>query len=289
MRTSFLVVILLAVLAVQSKLRPLLQAMRRSLGVWLLWGGVAFGLSYLFLTFGASFGPGWLVAGVFQFTIVAGILISPLVYKDSRARIPFKALLLSGLILMGIVAMQWSQKEGTFTYEQLLWCVVLVLLAAFSWPLANRKLLLHLEEEGVQLSAIQRVAGTALGSLPVQLLLMGYGYAEAGLPGVEQLQAVSIITFSSGIAGCILFFKAMHLARHNGESLAAVEATQSIEVLVTMIGEVLLLGIAWPNWLGNVGMMLIIGGLILYSIPGRKKGVPALEKGSPALELAVKR
>lgn len=277
LRTTFLVIILLVVLAVKGQLRHLLEVMRRRLLVWLLWGGVAFGLSYFFLTFGATFGPGWLIAGVFQFTIVAGILLSPLVYKDSRARIPLRALLLSVIILLGIVAMQWSQKEGTFTHEQLLWCVVLVLLAAFSWPLANRKLLLYLEEEGEQLSAVQRVAGTALGSLPVQLLLMCYGYSEAGLPGQEQLQAVLIITFSSGIAGCVLFFQAMHLARHSGASLAAVEATQSIEVLVTMIGEVLLLGIAWPNWLGNLGMMLIIGGLILYSLPGRKKAVPALD------------
>jgi drug/metabolite transporter (DMT)-like permease len=277
LRTTFLVFILVALLAVQGKLIHLLQVMKRRLLVWLLWGSVAFGLSYIFLTFGATFGPGWLIAGVFQFTIVAGILLSPLVYKDSRARIPLKALLLSVLILLGIIAMQWSQKEGSFSQEQLLWCVVLALLAAFSWPLANRKLLLYLEEDGEHLNAMQRVAGTAFGSLPVQLLLMGYGYVEAGLPGLAQVQGVLIITLSSGVAGCILFFKALHLARHNSASLAAVEATQSLEVLVTVVGEVLLLGISWPNWLGNLGMVLIIGGLVLYSLPSKEKVVPALK------------
>ena len=61
--------------------------------------------------------------------------------------------------------MQWSQKDGAYTGEQLLWCVVLVLSAAFLWPLANRKLMLHVEEKGLQLNAIQRVAGTAIGNI----------------------------------------------------------------------------------------------------------------------------
>ena len=160
LRTSMLVVLLLVLLSAKKQLGHLLQVMKKHPGVWLGWGSMAFGLSYFFITFAASFGPGWLVAGVFQFTIVAGILLAPLIYKDERARIPVRALLLSVLILLGIACMQWSQKGGTFTQSQLLWCVVLVLLAAFTWPLANRKLLLHLEVKGQQLGAMQRVAAT---------------------------------------------------------------------------------------------------------------------------------
>jgi uncharacterized membrane protein len=244
--------------------------MRQQLWVWVLWGGIAFGVTYFFLTYAASFGPGWLVAGVFQFTIVAGILIAPFIYQDKRARIPVRALLLSLLILAGIALMQWSQKDGAYSGEQLLICVVLVLLAAFLWPLANRKLMLHVEEGGHELNAMQRVAGTAIGSIPVQLLLMSYGYFQVGLPGQQQVLSVLVIAISSGLIGCILFFKAMHIARADGAGLAAVEATQSVEILMTVIGEVLLLGIAWPNWLGNTGMFLIIGGLVLYSLPARQ-------------------
>ncbi|ARS34622.1 multidrug resistance efflux transporter family protein [Pontibacter actiniarum] len=273
LRSFFLMLLLVAILSAKGQLRHLLCAMRQNLQVWLLWGGVAFGLSYYFLTFAASFGPGWLVAGVFQFTIVAGILLSPFLYKDHRARIPLKALLLSLLIMVGIACMQWSQKNGSYTPQQLWWCISLVLLAAFTWPLANRKLLLHVEESGHELSAIQRVAGTAIGSFPAQLLLMLYGYAKVGLPGQEQLLAVLLIALSSGVVGCILFFKAMHLARLDAGSLAAVEATQSVEIVVTVLGEVLLLGIAWPNWLGNTGMLLVTVGLILYSIPSRHKAL----------------
>ena len=273
LRSFFLVLLLMTVLAATRQLRHLLCVMRQNLRVWLLWGGLAFGLSYLFLTSAASFGPGWLVAGVFQFTIVAGILLSPFLYKDHRARIPIRALLLSMLILVGIACMQWSQKNGSHFDHQLWWCISLVMLAAFTWPLANRKLLLHVEENSHQLSAIQRVAGTAIGSIPVQVVMMLYGYSQAGLPGQDQLLTVLLISLSSGVVGCILFFKAMHLARFDAASLAAVEATQSVEILVTVIGESLLLGIAWPNWLGNLGILLIIGGLVLYSIPSRQKAL----------------
>ncbi|TXK46803.1 multidrug resistance efflux transporter family protein [Pontibacter qinzhouensis] len=273
LRTTLLVLFLGLMLQWQGQLWPLLQTMRRHVWVWVGWGSIAFGFNYFLLTFGAFFGPGWLVAGVFQFTIVAGILIAPFIYKDDRARIPMRALLLSVLILAGIALMQWSQKEGSYTTEQLLCCIGLVLTAAFLWPLANRKLMLHLEVKQLKLNAMQRVAGTAIGSLPFNLLLMTFGYSQAGWPSEQQLLAVSVIAVSSGVLGCIFFFKAMHMARTNGAAMAAVEATQSLEILVTVIGEVLLLGIAWPNWSGNVGMMLIMGGLLLYSIPVRRKAL----------------
>lgn len=268
---SFLLVLILAVmLQFKGHLMPLIRVMRQQLWIWVLWGGIAFGVTYFFLTYAASFGPGWLVAGVFQFTIVAGILLAPFIYQDKRARIPLRALLLSLLILAGIALMQWSQKDGAYSGDQLLICVVLVLLAAFLWPLANRKLMLHVEERGYQLNAMQRVAGTAIGSIPVQFVLMGYGYFQVGMPGQQQVVSVLVIALSSGVIGCILFFKAMHISRADGAGLAAVEATQSVEILMTVIGEVLLLGIAWPNWLGNTGMFLIMGGLVLYSLPARQ-------------------
>ncbi len=271
LRTFFLALLLLALLQVQGKLKQLLLAMRHQWWVWVVWGSIAFGLVYILLTYAASLGPGWLIAGVFQFTIVAGILISPFIYTDQRAKIPVRALLLSVLILIGIALMQWSQKDGAYTPWQLWSCVILVLLAAFLWPLANRKLMLHQEKNKLELNAMQRVAGITLGSVPIQLILFVYGYAEAGLPGTQQMLAVLVIALSSGVIGGILFFKAMHMVRTDGAALAAVEATQSIEIITTVIGEVLLLGIAWPNSLGNVGMVIIMAGLILYSIPAKKK------------------
>ena len=45
---------------------------------WLLWSFVGFVLFYGPLTFAAAFGPGWLVSGTWQFTIIAGVLLAPL-------------------------------------------------------------------------------------------------------------------------------------------------------------------------------------------------------------------
>jgi drug/metabolite transporter (DMT)-like permease len=271
LRTIFMLLILLVILQVKQQLMPLLLILKKQPGMWLFWGSIWFGFVYVLLTAAAEFGPGWLIAGVFQFTIVAGILLSPILYKDSRAKIPVRALLLSILILVGIALMQWSQRNGTYTDAQLISCIVLVLLAAIIWPLANRKLMLFIEERDYQITAMQRVAGTAIGGLPALLLLMGYGYTEAGLPSEQQLLAIVVIAICSGVIGCVLFFKATDMVRSDSAALAAVEATQSVEILSTVVGEVLLLGIAWPNLYGNIGMLLIMGGLILYSIPARRK------------------
>ncbi len=275
LRSFFLAVLLMILLQAQGQLKQLLLVIKRQPLPWLGWGSIAFGLVYVLITYAASLGPGWLIAGVFQFTIVAGILISPFIYKDHRAKIPLRALLLSVLILVGIALMQWSQKNGVYTAEQLWLCVILVLAAAFLWPLANRKLMLHQEAKEIELNSIQRVAGIAIGSFPAQLLLFFFGYYQAGLPGGQQLLSVLVIALSSGVIGCILFFKAMHIARNDGAALAAVEATQSVEIITTVIGEVLLLGIAWPNWMGYSGVMIIMSGLILYGMPAKKKTLKA--------------
>ncbi|MER2998804.1 DMT family transporter [Pontibacter populi] len=273
LRTLIMLLILLVILQYKNQLTPLLHILKKQPKVWIFWGSIWFGLVYVLLTAAASFGPGWLIAGVFQFTIVAGILLSPFLYKDGRAKIPVRALLLSILILVGIALMQWSQKEGNYSDAQVLNCVAFVILAAIIWPLANRKLLLIVEEHNYKLNAMQRVAGTAIGSLPVLILLMIFGHGEAGLPDEDHLIGVFLIAIFSGVIGTILFFQATHMARTDSAALAAVEATQSVEILATVIGEVLLLGIAWPNLVGNVGMLLIMGGLILYSIPAKRKVV----------------
>ncbi len=278
LRTFFLLIILLVILYVKNQLKPLLHILKKQPKVWIFWGSTWFGLVYVLLTAAASLGPGWLIAGVFQFTIVAGILLAPFLYKDGRAKIPVRALLLSVLILAGIALMQWSQRNGSYTEIQLLGCIMLVLAAAIIWPLANRKLLLFVEDHNYNLNAMQRVAGTAIGSLPALFLLMIFGYSEAGLPGEVQLTAILVMAVCSGVVGTILFFKATHLARTDGAALAAVEATQSVEIIATVVGEVLLLGIAWPNLMGNMGMLLIMGGLILYSIPAKKKVLSSVTK-----------
>lgn len=51
---------------------------------WLGWSFVGFVLFYAPLTYAAAFGPGWLVAGAWQITIVAGVLIAPFLSPSGR-------------------------------------------------------------------------------------------------------------------------------------------------------------------------------------------------------------
>jgi hypothetical protein len=78
----------------------------------------------------------------------------------------------------------------------------------------------------------------------------------------------------SGVVATSLFLRARHRAR-NAYELAAVDATQSSEVIFTVAGEVALLHAAVPGWRGAAGVALAVGGLALYVVaqaraaPGR--------------------
>lgn len=54
---------------------------------WFLWSFVGFVLFYAPLTFAAAYGPGWLISGMWQFTIVAGVLLAPLFLIKMENRI----------------------------------------------------------------------------------------------------------------------------------------------------------------------------------------------------------
>ena len=56
------------------------------------------------------------------------------------------------------------------------------------------------------------------------------------------------------------------------QKLAAVEATQSLEVLFALLGELLFLSIAWPSALSWYGIFLVMLGMVVHSyISGQKK------------------
>jgi hypothetical protein len=63
--------LLAAVLPLQGGLGELPRELRRHPGSWLLWSSVGFVLFGIPLTWAASSGPSWLVAGSFQTTVLA--------------------------------------------------------------------------------------------------------------------------------------------------------------------------------------------------------------------------
>jgi len=148
LRFAFMAPILLILVTARGNLRPLLLDMRKRPMIWLSWSTVGFGLFYAPLCFAAAYGPAWLVASIWQITIVAGSLLAPLFYiviqtesgpVKVRSTVPIKGLVLSLIILIGIVLIQ-RQQAPALTGKEILLGILPVLFAAFAYPLGNRKM-----------------------------------------------------------------------------------------------------------------------------------------------------
>jgi hypothetical protein len=126
---------------------------------------IGFTLFYVCLTWAAAFAPAWLLAGTFQLTVIAGMLLAPLLYRDARSRLPKRALALGGVIVWGVAIMQGAHFHGQL--DRHAWLTLAgVTVAAFLYPLGNRAILLHLERTGEASNATQRVFGMTLASQP---------------------------------------------------------------------------------------------------------------------------
>src|SRR3546814_15671015 len=95
----------------QGGMAPVLRAIRAHPWAWLRYSAIGFVVFYVLLSYAASSGPSWLVAGSFQFTVIAGMLCAPFIYKDaSRKRIPRVAL------AIGVQIGRASCREGVGRY-----------------------------------------------------------------------------------------------------------------------------------------------------------------------------
>jgi drug/metabolite transporter (DMT)-like permease len=210
---------------------------------------------------------------MWQITIVAGSLLAPLFYttiqtgngiKKVRSSIPVKGLAISFIILVGIALIQLQQAQ-VLTAKEVFYGILPVLLAAFAYPLGNRKMMAAC---GQRFDTYQRVLGMTLGSLPFWLILSVLGIAEVGLPSNNQTMQTIIVALSSGVIATILFFSATDMTKGNVQKLAAVEATQSGEVVFALIGEVVILHGQYPTLWSFLGMILVVLGMMLHSFFG---------------------
>lgn len=273
LRYLFMLPMLLILLLPKQACRPVLQEIRRRKAPWLLWSTVGFGLFYAPLCFASAYGTSWLVAGTWQITIVAGALMTPLFHHELqtesgpvmvRNQLPKKALLFSLVILLGIFLMQLASAglSGSLGIKGALLGVFPVLIAAFAYPLGNRKMMAI---TGTRLSTLQRIFGMTLCSLPFWLVLFLIGLCTSGIPSYSQtLQSLSVALFS-GIVATLLFFKATELAAGHPHHLAVIESTQAGEVLFTVLGGVMIFGDRMPTEPEFAGLALIVIGMILNS------------------------
>ncbi|WP_420838688.1 multidrug resistance efflux transporter family protein [Acididesulfobacillus acetoxydans] len=68
----------------------------------------------------------------------------------------------------------------------------------------------------------------------------------------------------------VLFFTATNTTRGDMHKLAAVEATQSGELIFSLLGEVFLLHGNYPSALSGAGIALIVLGMIGHSLASHK-------------------
>jgi uncharacterized protein involved in cysteine biosynthesis len=137
-----------------------------------------------------------------------------------------------------------------------------VAVAAFAYPLGNRKMMDLCEG---RVDPFQRVLGMTIASLPAWIALAIYALFTVGLPSTSQVFQSLLVALSSGVIATILFFIATDRVRNNQGKLAAVEATQSTEVLFAMIGEMLLLQVPLPQPIALVGLGIIVIGMLIHS------------------------
>ncbi|MBW4081413.1 multidrug resistance efflux transporter family protein [Paenibacillus sp. S150] len=296
LRYLFTLPFLLALVAGRGRLKPLMAAIRERPSAWLLWGTVGFGLFYAPICFAAAYAPGWLTAGTWQITIISGSLLAPFFGKwvsgpsgkyYIRGKIPLRGLGLSLIILIGVALLQ-AEHARQLAPGQVILGIIPVLVASFAYPLGNRKMM---ELCGDRLDVFQRVLGMTLASLPFWLIVGLYGLADSGLPSSSQVGQSFIVALSSGIIATVLFFKATDMVRSSMGGLAAVEATQSLEVLFALAGEMLILSSPVPSMLSWVGIAVIITGMALHSLLSgysKDKAPSSLKTAAPAPALAAK-
>lgn len=278
LRYFFMVPFLCLIVLARKNIRELYVHMKEHLRSWILWSSIGFGLFYAPICFAAAYSPGWLIASSWQITIISGSLLAPLFFmtintsngeKKIRLKIPFKGLGMSLLILVGIVMMQ-VELATKLSIKTVAIGLVPVIIASFAYPLGNRKMM---DICNGKLDVYQRVLGMTIASLPIWIVLSIFGICTEGLPSREQTLQSLIVAISSGVIATVLFFQATELVREDMQKLGAVEATQSMEVLFAVAGEIILLSSPMPSIISWIGMMIIMIGMILHSYLSQKNNV----------------
>ena len=268
LRYAYMLVILSAWLVAAGKSRVLKAVLAAYLRNWCFWtaaGSIGFGAFYSLLTFSASFAPGWVVATTWQSTILA----TPLVLLMFGKRVPLKGVLFTALIFLGIVLVTYEQATSA-SARAIMLGILPVIGAAFAYPIGNQLLwearhgrtrLIPRINDPVLDDSVGRVLIMVLGSLPFWVVLVLSQHPPA--PSIGQWVNTAVVAVLSGVIATTLFFHARHRAQTPFE-LSAVDATQSTEVIFSLLGEIIFLHGSFPGVAGSVGIALSVIGLVLY-------------------------
>lgn len=281
LRYFFMLPFLIAIVYYRKGFVPIKKEIFQKPLPFFLWSIVGFVLFYAPLTYAAAFSPGWLVAGTWQLTILAGVLLTPFFFitiktnegvKHIRQKLPLVSVCITSIILIGVIFIQIPHAQ-TVSVSTLLYGVLPILFAAFMYPLGNRKMMELLDG---RLDTFQRILAMTLMTMPVWIIFAVIAFFTVGLPSFNQIFQSFIVGISSGVIATTLFFMATDRVRHDQGKLAAVEATQSTQLIFVILGEMMILGIAAPTRVAMIGIFIIMIGMSLHSFHAvlgqRKKG-----------------
>lgn len=264
----FLLVILITINKGADYLRDVIKIFIKNARFWLIAGSIGFGIFYSLLCYAADHAPGWVVAGTWQITVIA----TPIVLLLFKEKVPRYGVLFSFFIFFGILLIQFYNKESELDAKHLLYGVIPVVIAAFAYPTGNQ--LLNFAKHGNH-SLIPHIDSPILKDAPACVLLMTMGsipfwallliIVAPPLPLKGQLINTGIVAVSSGVIATSIFYKARNASK-SPYIISAVDATQSGEVIFSLAGEILLLNGVLPNLTGGIGIIIIVVGIVGYSM-----------------------
>ena len=236
---------------------------------WTISGTIGFGFFYSLICFAADFSPGWVVATTWQMTILASLFVLSFFGQKLSKKIWF----FTFIIFIGITLVNISHFDIS-NLDALLLGFIPVLIAAISYPLGNQ---LVWEEKKrrkdkndktliILNNAFVKVFLLTLGSFPLWIIL--YFFTDATTPSNGQYISVALIALLSGVIATSLFLYARSLA-NTPSKLIAVDASQSGEVFFALLGEIIFLGVAFPNFVGTIGIFVTVLGLVLLVKVGK--------------------
>lgn len=263
LRYLFTIPFFIAYLLYTKRLSYIHNVIKRDFITWFKWSFVGFAIFYYFLCLGSDYGSSWLVAASWQFTIVAGVLLTPLFGE----KIPKKNLVIAIVILIGVFVIQFDSLS-TLDFRSTFSCIIPVIIAAIAYPLGNRKLMVHCPSD---INTIERVYGMTIVMLPIWLLGSFTAYKTVGLPSFGQVLQSLMVAIFSAIIATVLFFYATELSRFSQKMLAITESTIAGEVIFTLLGGIVILKDPLPNIFGWVGLVIIIFGMMINALDTKIK------------------
>jgi drug/metabolite transporter (DMT)-like permease len=274
LRFGFMLLFLILLLLMTQGRKALRQVSDVFFQHWRFWtiaGSIGFGIFYSLITFSATYAAGWVIATTWQITILA----TPIVLAFFGRKVPAKGILLILLIFAGILLVNFEHASITDIRTVML-SAIPVLIAAFAYPIGNQlvwearlgenKKLPHIGHPILE-NGFARVLLLTIGSIPFWIILLLW--TNPPPPTSGQLLSTAVVALLSGVIATTLFLYARHLCKQPYE-IAAVDATQSMEVVFSLIGEIIFLRAALPGPLGMAGVVLTIFGLIAYTFVQNK-------------------